>query len=70
MVTVTKVTRLAWLSKNLLTHLYRHFLDGDHCVCVVPMHVYKYVTEEDGVGKGGGPKDCIMQDLVIYTQIE
>ena len=34
MVTVTKVTRLTWLSENLLTHQNHHFLDGDLCVCV------------------------------------
>ena len=33
MVTVAKVTRLSWLSENLLTHQNHHFLDGDHCVC-------------------------------------
>ena len=43
-----------WLSENLLTHQNHHFLDGDLCVCEVSMHVYKYITEEDGVGKGGG----------------
>ena len=57
MVTVTKVTSLMWLSENLLTHQNHHFLDGDLCVCEVSMHVYKYITEEDGVGKGGGGRE-------------
>ena len=45
MVTVAKVTRLSWLSENLLTHQNDHFLDGDLCVCEVPTHVYKYIAE-------------------------
>ena len=41
------------------------------CVCVCSTHACILIrNREDGVGKGGGVKECIIQDLVMYAQIE